>query len=78
MFIMNALPLGPREAPTLIETVIQQYGARRVLWAALVALFRRKSNAQPRPPDGNRLPAYLRKDVGLSVEPEAVDWRYLR
>ena len=75
---MNALRLGPNKVPTLIETAIQEYGARRVLWVAIVALLRGKTPAQPRPPDAGRLPTYLRKDIGLPKEPEAVDWRYLR
>ena len=39
---MNALRLGPNKVPTLIETAIQEYGARRVLWVAVVALLRGK------------------------------------
>ncbi|MXQ06268.1 hypothetical protein GQ651_00265 [Alphaproteobacteria bacterium GH1-50] len=61
-----------------IETAIRDHGAARVLWAALVALLRARTPAQPRPPDAGRLPPYLRRDVGLPPVSEKSDWRTYR
>ena len=76
---MTALRLNRRTtAQSSIETAIRDHGASRVLLAALVALLRRRTPAQPRPPDADRLPNYLRRDVGLPEQPVVKDWRMLR
>ncbi len=71
---MTAHLLGRSKAPALIQSAIHEHGAKRVLWVALVALLRRKSPTQPRPPDAVALSSHLRRDIGLPPEPEAMDW----
>ena len=76
---MTALRLNRgTAAQSSIETAIRDHGASRVLLAALVSLLRGRIPAQPRPPDADRLPNYLRRDVGLPEQAEAKDWRTLR
>jgi len=68
----------PRDAGQLIEDAIARNGAARVLKAAILALLRERPRQKPRPPDALSLNSYLRRDIGLPAEPEAVDWnRYL-
>ena len=76
---MNALRLpGHRPAARdIVEDAIREFGASRVIWAALLAVLRGRLRRRARPPDAARLDAHLRRDVGLLAEPEAADWRRL-
>ena len=68
---------GPAPAPQ-IHAVIAQYGAWRVLTAALIALFHGRRRRPP-PGDAGPLPEYLRRDVGLEAPyepPRYTDLRY--
>ena len=72
---MNALRLTDpaRAARQLIEDAIAANGARRVLFAAVFALFRPPPAGRARPPDLSDLGPHLRRDIGLPMEPHAPD-----
>lgn len=58
---MTAIRLPTRPAHPLIDQAIAAHGPHRVLFAALRALVRRRA----RPPDLDRLPEAIRRDIGL-------------
>jgi hypothetical protein len=57
-----------------IERLVEDFGRRDVLWAAIGAVFRRGSS----PMDAGDLPEYIRRDIGLPPAASARDWRQLR
>ncbi len=65
MTVLRLIP--PPPSRDLIDAAIATHGASRVLRAALRALLHRPA----RPPDASRLPAHLRRDIGLPPLPPA-------
>lgn len=57
-----------------IERLVEDFGRRDVLWAAIGAMFRRG----PAPIDAGNLSAYIRRDIGLPPVDVSRDWRQLR
>ena len=69
MTVIPSRSIAPvRRTPDPIRHVIETHGAVRVLLAAAAALLRPRA----RPPDATRLPAHLRRDVGLPPLPPPV------
>lgn len=62
----------PRAA---LERLAAEYGAARVLAAAIAAAFRPARRA--RPPDAGALGPHLRRDIGLPPEPRAPRHRWM-
>jgi len=68
--VHQPLPIGQT-----IDRVVAEYGALAVLFGTLVAIFGRR--APPLTP-ADRLPEFLRRDVGLPPGRSRADWhRYL-
>lgn len=57
-----------------IDRLVEDFGRRDVLWAAVRALFRRRAV----PLDAGDLPDYIRRDIGLLPAAPMRDWRLLR
>lgn len=57
-----------------IERLVEDFGRRDLLWAAIGAVFRRASV----PMDAGDLPDYIRRDIGLPPFDVPRDWRQLR
>ena len=74
---MTLTQLNGAHAPTrpLIDDVIAQYGAMRVLLSAARALLRFNGHRRARPPDISQLDARMRRDVGLLPEIDLPEWR---
>ena len=57
-----------------IDRLVEEFGRRDVLRAALGAMIRRRAVVM----DAGDLPAHIRRDIGLPPEAALRDWRLLR
>lgn len=73
----HANPTAPprlEDLRVVLDQAIQAHGARRVLFAALRALFQPPPARRPPRVDERVLSNHLRRDIGLGPAPNAPDW----
>lgn len=71
--MLNDSRADVRPVPS-IDAVLAAHGAGKVLAAAVAALLRGRFR-KTRPPDGGRISAHMRRDIGLPpVDPGRIHW----